>query len=77
VAGSAFLTLAATLVAVPGIAPGALVYIVGIERLLKCRPITNLIGNALACLALCAWSGRLDRRALQAAGLARDALPPA
>ncbi|MFL6709515.1 MAG: cation:dicarboxylate symporter family transporter, partial [Massilia sp.] len=70
VAGSAFVTLAATLAAVPGIPPAALVYIVGIERLLKCRPLTNVIGNAVACLALCAWSGRLDRAALRAAGLA-------
>ncbi len=70
VAGSAFVTLAATLVAVPGIPASALVYIVGIERLLKCRPVSNLIGNTVACLAICAWSGRLDRRALKAAGLA-------
>lgn len=70
VAGSAFVTLTATLVALPGIPASALVYIVGIERLLKCRPVGNLIGNAVACLAICAWSGRLDRRALAAAGLA-------
>jgi aerobic C4-dicarboxylate transport protein len=69
VAGSAFVTLAATLTAVPGIPASALVYIVGIERLLKCRPLTNLLGNAVACLALCAWTGRLDREALRATGL--------
>ncbi len=72
VAGSAFVTLAATLVAVPGIPASALVYIVGIERLLKCRPLTNVMGNAVACLALCAWTGQLDRAALRAAGLARS-----
>jgi aerobic C4-dicarboxylate transport protein len=72
VAGSAFVTLAATLVAVPGIPPGALVYIIGIERLLKFRPLTNVMGNALACLALCAWTGQLDRAALRTAGLARS-----
>jgi aerobic C4-dicarboxylate transport protein len=55
VAGSAFIALAATLAAVPAIPEGSLVLVLGIERLLKCRSLTNIIGNGVACLAI---SGR-------------------
>ena len=66
VAGAAFVALAATLAAVPEIPESSLVFIVGIERLLKCRPLTNIIGNGVACLAIAAWSGTLDRAKLRA-----------
>lgn len=71
VAGSAFVALAATLAALPEIAPSSLLFIVGIERLLKCRPLANLVGNGVACLAIAAWHGQLDRDKLAACGLAR------
>lgn len=70
VAGAAFIALAATLAAVPEIPDSSLVLIVGIERLLKCRPLTNIIGNGVACLAISAWSGALDRPRLRSCGLA-------
>lgn len=70
VAGSAFIALAATLAAMPAIPDSSLVFIVGIERLLKCRPLANVIGNGVACLAISAWDGRLDRGRLHACRLA-------
>jgi aerobic C4-dicarboxylate transport protein len=65
VAGAAFIALAATLAAIPQIPDSSLVFIVGIERLLKARPLTNIIGNGVACLAISAWGGRLDRDKLR------------
>lgn len=69
VTGAAFIALAATLAAVPDIPDSSLVLIVGIERLLKCRPLTNIIGNGVACMAISAWSGALDRDKLRACEL--------
>ncbi|WP_167761372.1 cation:dicarboxylate symporter family transporter, partial [Duganella callida] len=65
IAGSAFLTLSATLAAVPEIPADSLLLIVSIERLLKCRPLANVIGNGMACMAVAAWMGELNRNALR------------
>jgi aerobic C4-dicarboxylate transport protein len=65
VAGAAFIALAATLAAIPQIPDSSLVFIVGIERLLKARPLTNIIGNGVACMAISAWGNKLDRKMLQ------------
>lgn len=70
VAGSAFIALAATISAVPGIPDSSLAFIVGIERMLKCRSLGNLIGNGVACLAIAAWDGKLDRSKLRDCGFA-------
>ena len=75
VAGAAFIALAATLSAIPEIPDSSLVFIVGIERLLKCRPLTNIIGNGVACMAISAWDGRLDRGKLQACALGKRPSP--
>lgn len=69
VAGAAFIALAATLATIPEIPDSSLVFIVGIERLLKCRPLTNIIGNGVACLAIAAWDGQLDQDKLKACPL--------
>jgi aerobic C4-dicarboxylate transport protein len=61
VAGSAFVTLAAILATMPMVPAGSIALIIGIERLLKCRTLTNIIGNVVACVAIAAWSGELDR----------------
>jgi aerobic C4-dicarboxylate transport protein len=66
IAGSAFVALGATLALVPAIPAGSLLFILGIERLLKCRSLGNVIGNGVACLALAAWMGKLDRDVLHA-----------
>jgi aerobic C4-dicarboxylate transport protein len=65
VAGASFIALAATLATIPQIPDSSLVFIVGIERLLKSRPLTNIIGNGVACLAISAWGDRLDRDKLR------------
>lgn len=65
IAGSAFVALGATLALVPAIPAGTLLFILSIERLLKCRSLANVIGNGVACLAVAAWMGKLDRSELR------------
>ncbi|MES2898402.1 MAG: cation:dicarboxylase symporter family transporter [Pseudomonadota bacterium] len=67
VAGSAFIVLGAMLTVVPAIPPASLLFIFGIERLLKCRPLANIIGNGVACMAVSAWMGQLDSTRVSAA----------
>ena len=69
-AGSAFLTLTATVAGLHLVPLEALGLLLGAERLMKCRSLTNVIGNTLACVVISAWSGALDRSAL------REALVP-
>ncbi|MGE4406363.1 cation:dicarboxylate symporter family transporter [Pseudomonas sp.] len=68
--GSAFLTLTATVASLNLVPLEALGLLLGVERLMKCRSLTNVIGNTLACVVVSAWSGALDRKAL------REALEP-
>ncbi len=67
VAGSAFLTLAATLSILHFVPVEAVGLLLGVERLMKCRSLTNVLGNCVACLALARWQGTLDRPRLAAA----------
>lgn len=67
VAGSAFLTLAATLSILHFLPVEAVGLLLGVERLMKCRSLTNVLGNCVACLALARWQGTLDRPRLVAA----------
>ena len=61
VAGSGFVTLAATLSAIPSIPTAALALLLGIDRFMsEIRSITNLIGNAVATVAIAHWDGALD-----------------
>ncbi len=69
-AGSAFLTLTATVAGLNLVPLEALGLLLGVERLMKCRSLTNVTGNALACVVISACSGALDRNAL------REALVP-
>jgi aerobic C4-dicarboxylate transport protein len=69
-AGSAFLTLAATVAGLNLVPLESIGLLLGVERLMKCRSLTNVIGNSLACVVISAWSGALDRLAL------REALVP-
>jgi aerobic C4-dicarboxylate transport protein len=69
VAGSGFITLAATLAAIPSIPSAALALLLGIDRFMsEVRSITNLIGNAVATVAVAWWDDALDLR------LAREVL---
>ena len=61
VTGSGFITLAATLAAIPAIPPAALALLVGVDRFMsEVRAITNLIGNAVATVAIARWDRALD-----------------
>ena len=56
VTGAGFITLAATLQAVPGIPIESLAILVGIDRFMsECRAITNLIGNGVATVVISRW----------------------
>jgi aerobic C4-dicarboxylate transport protein len=61
VTGSGFVTLAATLAAIPTIPIAGLALIVGIDRFMsEARAVTNLIGNALAAVVVAKWEGELN-----------------
>src|SRR4029079_10899483 len=61
VTGSGFITLAATLAAFPRIPVAGLALLVGVDRFMsEARAITNLIGNAVATIAIARWNGALD-----------------
>jgi aerobic C4-dicarboxylate transport protein len=61
VTGSGFITLAATLSAVPAIPPAGLALLVGVDRFMsEARAITNIIGNAVATVTIARWDNALD-----------------
>ncbi|MGJ7916208.1 cation:dicarboxylate symporter family transporter [Massilia sp. LXY-6] len=65
VAGSGIATLAAT-VALLHVAPPEMVAILfAVDRTMKCRLLTNVIGHGVACVVVAAWEGSLDRAALE------------
>ncbi len=67
VAGAGFVTLAATVALFPVIPAYGLVLLLGIDRFLnEARAVTNLIGNAVATLAVSRWDGALDLSAARA-----------
>ncbi|RZJ00884.1 MAG: C4-dicarboxylate transporter DctA [Brevundimonas sp.] len=62
VAGAGFITLAATLSTVGTIPVVGLVLLLGVDRFLnEARAVTNLIGNAVATVAVAKWEGALDK----------------
>jgi aerobic C4-dicarboxylate transport protein len=66
VTGAGFVTLAATLEAVPGIPLESLAILVGIDRFMsECRAITNFIGNGVATIAISRWEGEVSAETLQ------------
>ena len=61
VTGAGFITLAATLAAVPSIPIQSIALLVGIDRFMsECRAITNLIGNGVATVAISRWEKEVD-----------------
>jgi aerobic C4-dicarboxylate transport protein len=61
VTGAGFITLAATLSAFPQIPVAGLALLLGVDRFMsEARAITNLIGNAVATMAVARWDGSLD-----------------
>jgi aerobic C4-dicarboxylate transport protein len=68
VTGSGFITLAATLSVVPSLPIAGMALILGVDRFMsECRALTNLVGNATACVVVARWEGQLDKSALDAA----------
>jgi len=66
VTGSGFITLAATLAAVPGIPIESLGLLLGIDRFMsECRSITNLIGNGVATVVVSRWEREVTPAQLQ------------
>ena len=68
VTGTGFVTLAATLTAVPGIPIQTLALLLGIDKFMsECRAVTNVVGNGVATLVVSRWEGELDAADLRAA----------
>ncbi len=67
VTGAGFVTLAATLQAVPGIPIESLAILLGIDRFMsECRALTNLIGNGVATVVISRWEKEVSKEQLQA-----------
>jgi aerobic C4-dicarboxylate transport protein len=61
VTGGGFITLAATLSAIPAIPVAGLALLVGVDRFMsEVRALTNLIGNTVATVVIARWDGALD-----------------
>jgi len=68
VTGSGFITLAATLAAIPSVPIGGLALILGIDRFMsEARALTNLVGNGVATVVVSKWERELDTARLQRA----------
>ncbi|KQP88258.1 MULTISPECIES: dicarboxylate/amino acid:cation symporter [unclassified Methylobacterium] len=64
VTGAGFITLAATLSAIPNnpVPVAAMTLILGVDKFMsECRAITNLIGNGVATVVVSRWEGELDQ----------------
>jgi aerobic C4-dicarboxylate transport protein len=67
VTGAGFVTLAATLQAVPGIPIESLALLIGIDRFMsECRALTNFIGNSVATVAISRWEREVTPEDLRA-----------
>ncbi len=76
VTGAGFVTLAATLQAVPGIPIEALALLLGIDRFMsECRALTNFIGNGVATVVISRWEKELTAEELRANLLSPLVLP--
>jgi len=74
VPGSAIVVLAATLQAVPAIPAIGLVLVLSVDWFMGiARALGNCIGNCVACVAIAAWDGDIDRERAQAVLNAVDA----
>lgn len=65
VAGSALATLAATAALLHVLPADSVAMLVAIDKTMKCRLLTNVLGHGLACIVLALRDGSLDRDALQ------------
>ncbi|MBA3535317.1 MAG: C4-dicarboxylate transporter DctA [Tatlockia sp.] len=66
ITGAGFITLAATLSAVPLIPPAGIVLILGIDRFMSIgRSLINFIGNGVATLVISRWQNEITPRELE------------
>jgi len=68
VTGAGFITLAATLAAIPNnpVPVAVMTLVLGIDKFMsECRALTNLVGNGVATVVVSAWENELDRNKLQ------------
>lgn len=66
ISGAGFVTLAATLQAVPGIPIESLGLLLGIDRFMsECRALTNFIGNGIATVAISRWENEITPEQLR------------
>lgn len=65
VAGSGFATLAATLAVLQIVPAESVALLLGIDRTMKCRLLTNVFGHGVACIVLAAGCRGLDRATLE------------
>ena len=66
VTGAGFITLAATLSVVPSVPVAGMALILGIDRFMsECRALTNIVGNACACIVVARWENALDKQRMQ------------
>ncbi len=66
VTGGGFITLAATLSSTHTLPVAGLALLLGIDRFMsEARAITNMIGNAVACLAVARWEGAVDQQRMR------------
>ena len=67
VSGAGFITLAATLAAVPSVPIQSIALLVGIDRFMSgCRALTNLIGNGVATVIISRWEKEITPETLRA-----------
>lgn len=67
VTGAGFVTLAATLAAVPSVPIASLALLVGIDRFMsECRALTNLVGNGVATVVISRWEKEVTPATLNA-----------
>jgi aerobic C4-dicarboxylate transport protein len=79
VTGGGFITLAATLEAVPTVPLAGLTLLLGVDRFMsEMRALTNLVGNGVATIVVAKWERELDEaqmaRVLNGGGVDDDAL---
>jgi aerobic C4-dicarboxylate transport protein len=68
IAGAAFVVLAATLATTGTIPLASIGLVLGIHRFMSMAlTFTNVVGNGVATIVVCAWEGALDREQLRAA----------
>ena len=70
VTGAGFITLAATLAAIPNnpVPVAAMTLVLGIDKFMsEVRALTNLVGNGVATIVVANWEGELDKAKLAAA----------